>query len=183
MDTDIGIDGELLVRNHEAVEVGTDDVAERPRRKTQRQLTVTTLTADNDLNKILQFSLRQLLLLTFAFRGISVHKRQADVTLRHRQRLAALQTNALGTQFPVKHLYSQPRAITAGTEGIRVMRGQRREVRGKKGEATDELSDDAWRLPSVYGKAKTNALVLLKGVLTRSMKFIGYEKQPVVSGR
>ena len=31
VDADVTIDGELLIRNHEAVEIGTDDVTECPR--------------------------------------------------------------------------------------------------------------------------------------------------------
>ena len=34
VDADIAIDGELLVRNHKAVKVGTDDVTECPRSQT-----------------------------------------------------------------------------------------------------------------------------------------------------
>ena len=38
MQADIGIDGELPVGNHKAIEIGTDDVTERPRRQAKFQL-------------------------------------------------------------------------------------------------------------------------------------------------
>ena len=43
VDTHVGIDGELPVGYHVAVEVGAYDVAERPRRQTEGQLSVANL--------------------------------------------------------------------------------------------------------------------------------------------
>ena len=51
VDADVTIDGKLLVRNHETVEVGTDDVTERPGSQAQCQLTKARLPTDNNLYK------------------------------------------------------------------------------------------------------------------------------------
>ena len=48
---DIGIEHEFPVGNHEAVEVGTDDVTEGPRGESELQLTIARLPLFNDCQK------------------------------------------------------------------------------------------------------------------------------------
>jgi len=99
MQAAVGVDGELAVGNHEAVEVGADDVAERPGRQSEGELAVTATAIDDDLDELLQINLCLLYLLTFALWGVCVHKGQANVALGHCERLTALQRDALGRQF------------------------------------------------------------------------------------
>ena len=46
----------------------------------------------------------------------------------------------------------------------------------------DELADNTWRLPSMYGKADADALVMLKGVFTCRLQFVGNEVQLLLCG-
>ena len=92
---DITIYSEFLVSNHEAVEVGSYDMTERPGCQAQRQLTVAHLPLCDHLDESVKIlsCLRQLPLLTF--RCIGIHKGQTDVALRHCERLAAMEHNSL----------------------------------------------------------------------------------------
>lgn len=126
----IGIDGELPVGYHEAVEVGTNDVAHRPGSHSHRQLTVARLAVDDDLQVVVKVLARLFFFITFTLGCVRVHERQADVALRHRQRLTACEHDAACSQFALHHLHGKPYAVAAGTQGVGVVCGDRRLVYG-----------------------------------------------------
>lgn len=99
MQADIGIDRELLVGYHEAVEVGTDNVAERPGCQSEGQLAVADLAVLHYLDEFLQLHLRLVLLLAFPLGRVGIHKGQANIAFGHDERLAALQFNAFFPQL------------------------------------------------------------------------------------
>ena len=121
VDTHIGVNGELLVSNHETVEVSTDNMAEHPRHRPQRQLTVTRLFVNDHLDESIQVMPGLLDLLTFTFRLVRVHKRQTDITLRHDERPNALQVDALPCQFLCQHLHCQTRVVATGAQRVAKM--------------------------------------------------------------
>ena len=81
VDTYIAVNGELLVRDHKTVEVGADDMAERPGCQSQLQLAVVSLLVDDYLDKSIQVLPGLLYLLTFTLRLVRIHKRQTDIAL------------------------------------------------------------------------------------------------------
>ena len=105
VNTDIAVNGELLVSNHKTVEVSTDDMAECPGRQSQFQLAVGSLSVDDYLDKSVQVLPCLLYLLVFTLRLVRVHKRQTDIAFRHDKRLHALQVDALAGQFLCEHLH------------------------------------------------------------------------------
>ena len=121
VDADVGIDGELLVGYHKAVEVGTDDVAERPGRQSERQLRVARLPFGDDALEVGQPAAGLILLLTLAFGCVGIHKRQTNVALGHRQRLTAVEHDVLCAQLVGQHLHRQSRTVATRTQGVRVV--------------------------------------------------------------
>ena len=138
---DVAVDSELLVCNHEAVEVSTNDVTERPGRQPQRQLTIARFSVQDNLLECLQLYPRPLQLPVFTFGGVGVHKGQTDVALRHRQRLTALQRDALLLQFLGQHRHRQSCAVATGTERVGVVLGDgQRGLWGVQRHLTNELT-------------------------------------------
>lgn len=177
MQAHVGIDREFPVGYHVAVEVGTDDVAERPRRQSQRQSAVPRLSFLYHLNIYIQVLPGLLLLRVFALRAVSVHEGQADVALGHRERLAALDRDALSRQLPGQHLHGQPRAVAARTQDVGVVPAGIADR-----EPADEVAHDVGRLPAVNGEAEAYALVVGQRIFTRCFQLLGNEEQPLASG-
>ena len=173
----VGVDGELLVGNHVAVEVSPNDVTERPRRQSQGQTAVACLPFLDHLNKYIQVFAGLLLFLTFPLRCVGIHEGQADVALRHRERLATVHRDALFRQLLRQHLDGQPRAVAAGAQNVRIVPAGIADS-----ETADELAHDVGRLPAVNGEAEAYPLVVGKGIFTRRFQLFRNEEQPLSSG-
>ena len=172
VDTYITIDGELLVRNHKTVEVGTDDMTESPGCQSQLQLAVVFLPVDNYLDKSIQVIPGLFYLLLFTLRLVCVHKRQTDIAFRHDERLNALQVNTLQSQFLCQHLNCQARAVTTGAQCVCIMASN-----PCNGHPMDELADNMWRLPTMNRETKSDTLAFCQCVVTCRIQLIRDEQQ------
>ena len=93
----------------------------------------------------------------FPLWGVCVHKRQADIRLRHDERKGAVQMQSLLPKVFIQHLHCSSDAVAAGHERIDEGRWLKDDVR-----APYELSDDMGWLPAVNGEAETQSLAFLQ---------------------
>lgn len=83
MDAEVGIYGEFLVGYHIAVEVGTDNVAEGPRRQTSPGVNLALAMFCYYLTVFMQLLGRFLYFRVLPFWLVGLHKRQTDIAFRH----------------------------------------------------------------------------------------------------
>ena len=122
MQADVSIDRELIVGNHEAVEVGTDDVAECPRSQSRMGMRLARNPIDNHFRILLKLLGGLGNFLFLALGGVGVHEGQAYVALGHDEREGAGNRQSLDVQLLLQHLYGAADAVAAGTEGVDVVR-------------------------------------------------------------
>lgn len=157
MDTDVGIYRELLVSYHPCVEVSTNHVAERPRRQSALGVYLARFPFFDEFYIAIQILAGLTDLFFFPLWGVCVHKRQADIRLRHDERKGAVQMQSLLPKVFIQHLHCSSDAVAAGHERIDEGRWLKDDVR-----APYELSDDMGWLPAVNGEAETQSLAFLQ---------------------
>jgi len=180
VDADVIINRKLPVGYHEAIEIGTYHVTERPGGDSLFQALKSPFPPDDDILIYSQIFLRLTLFLFFTLRAVGIHEGQTDVAFGHHQRLTAMQHDSFCCQFLSEHLHGQPRAVSAGTQGECIVIIQW--ILRMKDKPADEHPYNMRRLPPMHGKAQSDTLVFRKRILTRRLQFIGYEKQPFTSG-
>ena len=83
MDTDLAVDGELLVRHHLTIEIAAHHMAHHPRGGSFPDMRFSCFSIDNQLCELPQLFLGTGNLPLLLLGGVGIHKRQTDIAFRH----------------------------------------------------------------------------------------------------
>ncbi len=178
LDAGILVNPELLVVDEVLVVVAADDVGIGAGNGSLHQLADSLLPADDHLGNVHHALLGSRYLPALLLGGVQMQERETDVRLGHDNGEGAVERDADCLQLLAEDGHQLAHVVAAGGEGIDVGGGLQTE-----GGATDELADDAWRLPSVGGEAETQALVVAEHVFTTVLaQLVGYVDELFASG-
>jgi hypothetical protein len=165
LDAGIGINHELAISNHVLVEISPQHIGVKTRGGSTLKFLNATFTVPDDGNDVGCLSLGILNLPGFLLWRVCIHKRQADIALRHDDREERLCLKTNGEQFLIENRHAFSHIVATGsqcpTEGVR--------PNPLKMKSMDEIPDDMWRLPSMRGEAESYALIWLEGEAVSSL--------------